>query len=82
MLRGRPTPFEGALVEPKWRRFDCIANTERSLQRTTSAISAGGRLLRIISRICTCCKSAKFGAIMGEDFISEGGHLHRQDPIS
>lgn len=66
MLRGRPTPFDGALLEPKWR-FDCIAKTERSLQPTTSAISAGGRLLRIMSRICACCDSARFGAILGND---------------
>jgi hypothetical protein len=67
MLRGRPTPFEGALVEPKERRFDFIAKTERSLQPTASAISAGGRLLRTMSRICACCDSARFGAILGSE---------------
>jgi hypothetical protein len=70
MLRGRPTPFEGAFVEPKWRRFDFIANTERSLQPTTSAISAGGCLLSIMSRICACCDSARFGAILESDVRS------------
>src|SRR6266536_2002352 len=76
MLRGRPTPFDGALVEPKWRRFDCIVNTERSLQPTTSAISAGGWLLRIMSRICACCDSARFGAILGIDLQHFGtSHL-------
>ena len=32
MLQGRLTPFEGALVELKERRFDFIAKTERLLQ--------------------------------------------------
>lgn len=45
MLRGRPTQFEGALVERKWRGFDFTTKTERSLQPTSSAILAGGRLL-------------------------------------
>jgi hypothetical protein len=70
MLRGRPTPFEGAFVEPKQRRFDFIAKTERSLQPTTSAISAGGQLLKSMSRICACCESARFGAILGSDVHS------------
>jgi hypothetical protein len=70
MLRGRPTPFEGAFVVPKQRRFDSIAKTERSLQPTTSAISAGGQLLRSMSRICACCESARFGAILGRDVSS------------
>ena len=48
----------------KWRRFDCIANTERSLQPTTSAISVGGQLLRIMSRICICFDSARIGIII------------------
>jgi hypothetical protein len=64
MLRGRPTPFEGALVEPKERRFDFITKTERSLQPTVSAISAGGQLLRTMSQICACCDFARFGAIL------------------
>jgi len=68
MLQGRPTPFEGALEEPKERRFDFIANTERSLQPTASAISAVGRLLRAMSRICVCCDSARFGAILGSEW--------------
>jgi hypothetical protein len=76
MLRGRPTPFDGAFVEPKSRRFDCIANTERSVQPTTSAISAGGQLLKVISRICICCESARFGAILGSDYC-EREHLRR-----
>jgi hypothetical protein len=67
VLQGRPTPFEGALVEPKERRFDFIAKTERLLQPTVLAISAGGRLLRSMSRICACCDSAGFGAILGSE---------------
>ena len=74
MLRGRPTPFEGAFVEPKWRRFDCIAKTKRSLQPTTSAILAGGQLLKVISWICTCYESARFGAIMGSDCYEREHH--------
>jgi len=74
MLRGRPTLFDGAFVEPKWRRFDSIVNTERSLQPTTSAILAGGWLLRIMSRTCACCDSARFGAILGSD-CCEREHL-------
>jgi len=70
MLRGYPTPFKGAFVEPKWQRFNFIAKTERSLQLTSSAISAGGRLLRIISRICACCDFARFGAILGSNVYS------------
>src|SRR5882672_7043798 len=70
MLQGRPTPFKGAFVEPKQRRFDFIAKTERSLQPTTSAISAGGQLLRSMSRICACCESARFSAILGSDVHS------------
>jgi hypothetical protein len=71
MLRGRPTLFEGALVELKQQRLDFIAKTECLLQPTTSAISAAGRLLRIISRICVCCDSARFGAILGSDITFE-----------
>ena len=69
----------------KWRRFDCIANTERSLQPTTSAISAGGRLLRIISRICACCDSARFGAILGSDCCQlehlQSNYFYRKDKL-
>jgi hypothetical protein len=71
MLQGRPTLFERALVELKQRRLDFIAKTERSLQPITSAISAAGRLLRIISRICACCDSARFGAILRSDITFE-----------
>jgi hypothetical protein len=67
MLRGCPTLFERALVELKQRRLEFITKTERLLQLTTSAISAAGRLLRIILRICACCNSARFGAILGGD---------------
>jgi hypothetical protein len=38
ILRGRPTPFGGALVVPKYRRFERMALTERSLQPAVSAI--------------------------------------------
>lgn len=37
-LRGRPTPFGGALVSPKHRKFDRIDQIERVLHRATSAI--------------------------------------------
>jgi hypothetical protein len=67
LLQGRPTPFEGAFVEPKERRFDFIAKTERLLQPIVSAILAGGQLLRSMSRIYACCDSARFGAILGSE---------------
>jgi len=61
----RPTPFGGALVVPKHRRLDRIVWTERVLQRTVLAIVASANLLIIISRICSCWDSARFGAIVG-----------------
>ena len=59
----------------QWRRFECIANTERLLQPTTLAISAGGQLLKVRLQICTCCESARFGAILGSA-CCEHEHLH------
>jgi hypothetical protein len=38
MLRGRPTPLEGAFVVPKQRRLERMCRIERSLQPATSAI--------------------------------------------
>jgi hypothetical protein len=61
----RPTPFGGALVVPKHRRFDHIVWTERVLQQTVLAIVASANLLIIISRICSCWDSVRFGAIVG-----------------
>jgi hypothetical protein len=68
MLRGRPTPFGGALVEPKQRRFFFILKIARGLQPATSAISlALNSLLWLISLITACCDSARFGAILGSE---------------
>jgi hypothetical protein len=53
-----------ALVGPKHRRFDRIFWTERVLQRTVLAIVALANLLIIMSRICSCWDSARFGAIV------------------
>lgn len=63
MVLRRPTPFGGALVVPKHRRFDRIFCTERVLQRTVLAIVALANLLIIISFICVCCDSARLGAM-------------------
>jgi hypothetical protein len=60
----RPTPFGGALVGPKHRRFDRIVWTERVLQWTVLAIVGLANLLIIISRICSCWESARLGAIV------------------
>src|SRR5437667_10132457 len=55
ILWGRPTPFGGALVVPKHRRFDRIDRIERVLQRATSAICRSrSDLLRIMSSISLC----------------------------
>ena len=61
----RPTPFGGALVVPKHRRFDRMFWMERVLQRTVLAIVALVNLLIVMSRICSCWDSARFGAIVG-----------------
>jgi hypothetical protein len=66
MDRGRPLPLNGALVVPKQRRFERIALTERGLRSATSAIQSVFRGLRTIrSRISSCCKAARFGAMSG-----------------
>jgi hypothetical protein len=69
MLRGRPTLFGGALVEPKSRMFDLILWILRGLQPATLAISLALNevLPAIISRIGKCCDSARRGAILGRE---------------
>jgi hypothetical protein len=67
----RPTPFGGALVVPKHRRFDRMFWTEWVLQRTVLAIEALVNLLIVMSRICSCWDSARFGAIVG--YSIDGG---------
>ena len=65
ILRGRPTPLEGALVVPKHYKLDRMARIERSLQPATSAIWVlVSDLLSIISWISSCWDSARFGAIL------------------
>jgi len=62
----RPTPFEGALVAPKEQGFERILLIDRILQPAASAIRAPvSNLLRIISRIISCCESAGFGGMIG-----------------
>jgi hypothetical protein len=39
-MHQRPHPFDGALVDPKWRRFEQADLTERLLHSTVAAISA------------------------------------------
>jgi len=66
MDRGRQPPFGGALVVSKQQRLERIALIERVLQPATSAIWAVfSDLLRIISRVSSCCEAARFGAMSG-----------------
>lgn len=58
----RPT---SALVVPKHQMFDRMFWTEQVLQRTVLAIVALVNLLIVMSRICSCWDSARFGAIVG-----------------
>jgi hypothetical protein len=66
MDRGRPPPFDGALVVPNQRRLERMDLIEWGLQPATSVIWAVFRdLLIIISRISWCCDVARFGAMPG-----------------
>ena len=70
MVLGRPAPFDGAFVDPKWRRFDRMCRTERAEQPAISAISSSVgalspcNLLSIMSFIRTYLERARFGAII------------------
>jgi hypothetical protein len=66
MDRGRPPPFDGALVVPKQRGLERMDLIERGLQPATSAIWAVfSDLLTMISRISSCCDIARFSAMPG-----------------
>jgi hypothetical protein len=71
MGRGRPPPFNGALVVPKQRRPESMLLIERSLQPATSAIwVVSSDLLITISRMSSCCEAARFGAMLTFGFQS------------
>ena len=76
MLLGRPTLFGAALVVPKPRRFVRIVRIERMLQRAILAIWAlRSDLLRIMSRICSYCETAGFGACQVQLCMARGKYV-------
>lgn len=63
---GRPPPFSGALVDPKYCRFERARVTQRSLHLTVFAICEPRyRPLSIMDCRSRCLSSSRWGAIRG-----------------
>jgi hypothetical protein len=70
---GRPAPFDGAFVDPKWTF--CIARTEQ--QAILAVWSSVGpwspcNLLLFMFWVSSCVKTAKFGAIVVSSTVDAG----------
>lgn len=65
MVRGRPTPLGGAVVDPKHRRFARIARIVRVLQPAMAArLASLSDLHWIMSRIGLRWETARLGAMV------------------